>query len=275
VPVRAYNRDFDYEKVDRFLVEIYRPEPFLSSWLQPRWEYMHYHSLSVGLPFERFGVAEDDGQMIGLVHFEHNSAFNYLQLRPGYEHIAGDLLEWADHHLGGESVSFGRRVLGIYVDDSNVDLEVVMLDRGFEVTTRFSEASALYVINEPIPESSLPDGFELASLEDDNDLAKINRVLWRGFDHEGPPPGGEIPGREHAQRAPNFRRDLTIVAVAPNGDYASFAGMWVVAENRVAYVEPVATDPAYRRMGLGRAAVLESIRRAGAGGARVASDQKF
>ena len=63
MPVRAYNSDIDYEKVDRFLVEIYRPEPFLSSWLQPRWEYMHYHSLSVGLPFERFGVAEDDGQI--------------------------------------------------------------------------------------------------------------------------------------------------------------------------------------------------------------------
>ena len=61
-------------------------------------------------------------------------------------------------------------------------------------------------------------------------------------------------------------------------DYVSFAGMWVVAENRVGYVEPVATDPTYRRMGLGRAAVLESIRNAGAGGARVAwvgSDQEF
>jgi predicted N-acetyltransferase YhbS len=31
--------------------------------------------------------------------------------------------------------------------------------------------------------------------------------------------------------------------------------------NRFAYVEPVATDPAYRRLGLGKAAVLEGIRR--------------
>ena len=41
MPVRAYNSDIDYEKVDRFLVEIYRPEPFLRSWLQPSREYMH------------------------------------------------------------------------------------------------------------------------------------------------------------------------------------------------------------------------------------------
>jgi predicted N-acetyltransferase YhbS len=35
-------------------------------------------------------------------------------------------------------------------------------------------------------------------------------------------------------------------------------------------VEPLATDPDYRRMGLGKAAVLEAIRRAGQLGATVA-----
>jgi predicted N-acetyltransferase YhbS len=41
---------------------------------------------------------------------------------------------------------------------------------------------------------------------------------------------------------------------------------------------PVATDPQYRRMGLGRAAVLEGVRRCAALGARrayVGSDQAF
>ena len=44
------------------------------------------------------------------------------------------------------------------------------------------------------------------------------------------------------------------------------------------YVEPVATDPDFRRMGLGKAAVLEGIRRCGEMGAEVAyvgSDQLF
>ena len=79
-------------------------------------------------------------------------------------------------------------------------------------------------------------------------------------------------------RAPNFLKDLTVVVVAPDENYVSYSGMWVVPENRVAYVEPVATDPDYRRMGLGKAAVLESLRRAAALGAEVAwvgSDQGF
>jgi predicted N-acetyltransferase YhbS len=54
--------------------------------------------------------------------------------------------------------------------------------------------------------------------------------------------------------------------------------MWYEPVNRIAYVEPVATDPDYRRMGLGKAAVLEGIRRCGelgAGVAFVGSDQFF
>jgi len=66
--------------------------------------------------------------------------------------------------------------------------------------------------------------------------------------------------------------------VAPDGEFASFAGTWYIAENRIAYIEPVATDPDHRRKGLGTAVVLEGLRRAaklGATVAHVGSDQPF
>lgn len=276
--VRAYDHEPDYELINRFLIDIYRPGAQLRNWLQPRWEYMHFHSLAIGLPFDRFGLLEDDGELVGLVHFEHHPAFNYLQIRPGYEGRASCLFDWADVHLGAESIPFGRKVLGVYVDERDTHLEELAAGCGFVEQDRFAEAHSSFRIDRPIPEPSLPAGFQIQSLDDDNDLHKINRVLWRGFNHEGPPPDEEIPGRELAQRAPNFRKDLTITVRAPNGDYAAFVGIWVVAESRVAYVEPVATDPSYRRMGLARAAVLEGVRRAGVEGADVAwvgSDQQF
>ena len=70
--------------------------------------------------------------------------------------------------------------------------------------------------------------------------------------------------------APNFLSALTIVAKAPTGAYAAYCGMWFVPELRLAYVEPVATDPDFRRMGLGAAVVLESLRRVQEMGAEVA-----
>jgi predicted N-acetyltransferase YhbS len=54
--------------------------------------------------------------------------------------------------------------------------------------------------------------------------------------------------------------------------------MWYDKMNHFGYVEPLATDPSYRRKGLGRATVLESIRRCGIQGADVAyvwSDMPF
>ncbi len=54
--------------------------------------------------------------------------------------------------------------------------------------------------------------------------------------------------------------------------------MWYERVNGIAYVEPVATDPDYRRKGLGKAAVLDGIRRCGDVGATaayVATDRQF
>ena len=217
--------------------------------------------MSDGLPFERCGIAEDDGQIVGFIHFEDNPAFNYLQIRPGHERATDSLLDWAHSNLGGEPVAFGRRVLGLYVSNYDSYLEQRVAERGYEPQPDIVEEHARYVIDKPIEVAQLPDGFRLQSLSDDNDFERINRVLWRGFDHPGPPPEDEIEGRKRAQQAPNFRKDLTIVAVAPNGDYAAFAGMWTVPDNDVAYLEPVATDPTYRRKGLGTAIVQESLRR--------------
>ena len=44
---------------------------------------------------------------------------------------------------------------------------------------------------------------------------------------------------------------MTIVIEGPTGDFVSLCGMWYQAVNKIAYVEPVATDPDFRRMGLG------------------------
>jgi predicted N-acetyltransferase YhbS len=77
---------------------------------------------------------------------------------------------------------------------------------------------------------------------------------------------------------PNARRDLKIAVEAPDGSFVAFCGMFYEPTHCYALVEPVATDPDYRRRGLGKAAVLEGIRRCGALGATVAyvgSDQAF
>ena len=276
--IRKYRHDQDYDRVGDFLIEQYRPGDNLLLWIQPRWEYMHYHPLIKATDITKIGVAEVDGEIGGVVHHEHDEGIIYFQVHPDYDYLKAPLFDYAEATFGSVDDQSGRERLLIFINEADFTLQGLAAARGFEKENNFSEVTSRYVLSEGVPQVVLPEGFHLQSLAEENDLRKINQVLWRGFNHPGPPPEAEIQGRREAQEAPNFRHDLTIVAVAPNGDYVSFGGIWVVPANRLTYVEPVATDPDYRRMGLGRAVVLEGIRRTISLGSEVAwvgSDQEF
>lgn len=238
-------------------------------WLQPRWEYMHAHPLILRLDLSQIGIAEDHGHIVGVIHPEHHPAFCFLQAHPGTAAVKQALVEWALAHLGGVSETFGGEVIGIWVADPDPGLDAILTDHGFSATTE-REPMAMRTLNRRLPSVILPDGYRLHTLADDDDPSQVNRVLWRGFDHEGPPPDDEIPGRIRVQHSPHFRRDLHVVVEEAGGDYVSYAGIWLDSINRVAMVEPVATDPAHRRRGLAAAAIIEGLRRAQAEGATVA-----
>ena len=66
----------------------------------------------------------------------------------------------------------------------------------------------------------------------------------------------------NVQAAPLYRRDLDLVAVAPDGELAAFCTVWFDDVTRTAAFEPVGTHPAHQRRGLGRAVMAEGLRRA-------------
>lgn len=275
---RAYRVPDDYTVVDRFLVELYEPADRLAHWLQPRWEYMHSHPYVENVDLQRIGIAADDDAVVGVVHPEHSPAFCYFQIRPGRSDVKMMLVEWAEAHLGGWSSDLKGTVVGFFIDDIDVESQTILTQRGYSTFSDWGEHHARMRLDVPLPRTSMQEGFRLQSLADENDLAKVNRVLRRGFGHEGPAPEDGISSRARAQQTPNYHKELNIVAVAPDGSYAAYAGIWYVPENKVAYVEPVATDPDYRRMGLGKAVVLEAILRTRELGAEVAwvgSEQEF
>jgi predicted N-acetyltransferase YhbS len=278
--IRSYDHKGDYERVGQFLLDAFRPTENHLTWLQPRWEYMHFLPWTQELDLTKFGIAERDGQMIGIVHFEANEAEVFIQAHPDHQQVRFAMLDYAEQNgFQGMSQSRNRLFRAVYVNDFDRELEAEVDARGYEKWVDFAQPMSVFNLDEqPVPAPELPEGYRVQSLADENDFHKINRVLWRGFNHEGPPPEEEVEGRRYAQRAPNFRKDLTIVAVAPDGNYASFCGMWYIPQNEVAYLEPLATDPDYRRMGMARAAVYESMRRVKALGARkvyVGSAQEF
>ncbi len=272
----SYNQKGHYEKVNRFLIKHYDyKKPIV--WEQPRWEYMHHHPfiLKVQELLSRFGVWIDDSRpdennIVGLVHFEDSLGNIYYEIDPDYAFLIPEMISHAEKNLY-KTTEDGKKYLHIMVLENQTSLKKHLQETGYKRDLKGTEQDLIMHLTEEKLKYTLPEGFKIQSLEDENDLRKIDRVLHRGFNHDGEPPADGIDGRIFMQSAPNFRKDLTIVTVAPNGDYASICGLWIDPLKQFAYLELVATDPTYRRMGLGKAGIYESLSRALKEGVKVAT----
>jgi GNAT superfamily N-acetyltransferase len=267
--MRNYNKPEDFKLVGDFLIKHYQQDNRDGNWLQPTWEYMHSHPMMDESALDRIGIWENLGEIVAVVHYESTLGEVFFQTHPDYSHLKPDMLDYAEKQLLGVTKS-GRSYARVYVNDFDTEFEENVQSRGYQRTPDFDRPLSKLTIPNSFPKITLPEGFSLKSLQDDNNLQKIHRALWRGFNHKGQPPEDGVEDRRKMQSVPNFRKDLNIVVEAPDGFFVSYSGTWFEGTNHYAYVEPVATDPDCRRMGLAKAAVLEGIRRCGELGATVA-----
>jgi len=94
----------------------------------------------------------------------------------------------------------------------------------------------------------------------DVDYMKLHHCWWKGFNH-GDEPDDDVDGRIFGCNAPHADISLMTIVVAPDGEYACALGMWYDERNRYAYLEPLATVPKYRRMGLAAIALTEAMKK--------------
>ena len=270
IKLRKYDVENDFKLVGDFLVENYQPDNGNGNFPQPAWEYIHGHPRFDEISVDKIGVWEDSGRIVGVVHYELALGEAFFEIHPGHTHLKTAMLDHAEKHLYVKTED-GRRYIQAWINDFDKEFEALVISCGYVKTdTPARPMSQLKIMRPFRPEIPLPDGFRLKSLAEDNDLAKLDRVIWRGFDHGDEPPTIDYEGRKKQQSIPSYRKDLNIIVVAPDGNYVAYAGTWFVARNKYAYIEPVCTDPDYRRRGLGKAALLEGIRRCSELGEQVA-----
>jgi len=280
ITFRTYQSPEDYSRISAFLIANHQRGNRDGNWLEPAWEYMHHHPLFYPQYLHKIGIWEDQGQIVAVAHYETDLGEAFFQFRSGYEHLRTDMLNYAESNLLKSEKEDGSRWLHAFVNDLDKSFTALVQARGYVHIPEEDRPMARFTIKKRFPRFSLPAGFSLVSLAEEPDWAKVHRVMWRGFNHPGEPDmsPAELESRRTMFDTVTARRDLKIAVAAPNGAFVSFCGMFYQPEGKYGYVEPVATDPDYRRMGLGKAAVLEGIRRCavlGASYAYVGSDQPF
>jgi GNAT superfamily N-acetyltransferase len=262
----------DFHRVREFLVRIHQGKVTTAGFLWGRWEWMFSLPYLDTRALSRIGVWEDDGEIVAVVTYEAETGVAWLLTDRGHAFLHQDMLRYALDNLTRNGA------IRVLIEDADDDLPLIAAAHGLTATQDRQPNAALEITGDL--SYRLPDGYRIASLADDCDLHRLNRVLHRGFNNPGlvPVTPEAIQKRRTSVSGPHLNRDLNITVIAPDGEYAAYCGIWYDPATDYAYVEPVCTDPDHRRRGVGRAAVLEAARRCGQRGAKVAyvcSDQQF
>ncbi|MEA5039776.1 MAG: GNAT family N-acetyltransferase [Clostridiaceae bacterium] len=257
---RPYQILLDFPKVYEFLVHIYARDG-RNGQAAPFFEYAQSHSYFDASQSHRIGLWEEDGELAAVAFFEMKPGTVLLAVRPDCRRLLPEMVTYAERRLCNESGEIRMNVLS-----TQAELRAELAARGYH-RTQFWVMTGYPYDKGPLP-YELPDGFRFLDAGEPDDFWKHRVCTWYGFNHgdEGAP-DRDIEDLIHYTASPHFQRDLNVTVVAPNGEYACFAGVWMVPENRLAYLEPLCTMPQYRRKGLAAAALAELQRRTAIKGA--------
>src|SRR5262249_9306372 len=105
----------------------------------------------------------------------------------------------------------------------------------------------------------IPSGFQIRPLRGQQEIAAYVDLHRAAFQSRNM----SIEWRSNILNHPLYQPQLDLVAEDHNGNLAAFCIGWLAQSEQTisGQLEPVGVLPAYQRMGLGRAIVLESLKR--------------
>jgi predicted N-acetyltransferase YhbS len=297
VRLRRYEPETDFFRIRDFLVKTYPASGELLNWRIERWNYARHFvapylgtsgqepRLEDSLNAIRFwedaiGVWENDEHgIVGVVNMEHpdpgHPGFGeaFFQRHPQYPFLLAEMLDYAEATL----INKETNALHVYIYDHDESFQALVRHRGYEKDEQDSAHDSELVV-EDLPEQRLPEGYEVRSMAQQNDIESRREVFGRAFNHPDPADWPSALAYQELQKAPDYRKDLDLYVVGPDGRHVSCCIVWHDEQNRLGILEPVGTHPDFRSMGLAREVVLEGIRRVASLGAEkvwVGSGQWF
>jgi mycothiol synthase len=263
---RKYQYDEDYWRIRDFLRQVFllnnRRE---LSWQVYRFDYWRWHGIeNMGhgrLEKDVFIWETADGRIVAVLNREAPGSV-HLQMHPDgcTSELVEEMIATAEEHLTIPSRN-AKRTLRIWTDSQNELHHEILKGRGY-IKDSVAEYQRRRPLSKEIPNVAIAEGYTVRALGDDDEFPKRSWVSWRAF-HPNEP-DDKFEGWDwyrNIQRAPLYRRDLDIVAVAPNGEFASFSTIWFDDVTRTGSFEPVGTAPEHQRLGLGKAVICEGLRR--------------
>jgi GNAT superfamily N-acetyltransferase len=208
---------------------------------------------------------ESNGEIIAFLMPDGGTGEAHLCVHPGLRthDLEVEMIAVAEEHLAAVQPD-GSRKLCIWAPAHDQLRQNALHGHGY---TRDDHAECQWRrwLDSPIPNVPLAPGYSIRSLGVGLELLERCYASGLGF-HDGDIQIA-VSNRDdpswyrNIQTAPLYRRDLDLVAIAPEGDIAAFCTIWFDDVTRSGYFEPVATVPVHQRRGLGKAVMTEGLRR--------------
>lgn len=266
---RPYQTENDFWRMRDFLRQVFLLNHRLEQcWHIARLDYARWHTClncaQVSLEEVAF-LWESDGQLIAFLMPDGGRGEAHFCVHPGWRilELEEEMLDIAEERLAAIKPD-GSRKLYVWAPESHNLRQELFIKHGYHKDD-WPEYQWRCDLDFSIPDVPVPPGYCIRSLGDGLELLERCYASGLGF-HEGDIKIA-VENRDdptwyrNIQTAPLYRRDLDLVAIAPDGAIASFCTVWFDDVTRSAYFEPVATVPAHQRQGLGKALMTAGLRR--------------
>jgi mycothiol synthase len=265
---RRYESEEDYWRIRAFLRDVFlRNGRRERSWPVYRFDYWRWHgimNLDDGRLEDVF-IWEDAGGRIAAVLNQESNGQAFLQVDPQLQsaELEEAMIETAEKKLARPDDE-GRNHLLVWANEHDELRQQVLASRGYKKEP-WGEHQRRRPLAAAIPANPPPPGYLVRALGDGAEL--LERAYASGLAFHPDDVRYAVENRADAgwyrniQNAPLYRRDLDIVAIAPDGAVAAFCTVWFDDVTRTGAFEPVGTVPAHQRRGLGKAVMAGGLRR--------------
>jgi mycothiol synthase len=261
---RAYSSDEDLKSVMTFLREVFNETNSYQNWFPDRFENSHEGGGSVHWVGDiRIWEEMDDEstrsrKIVALANPESPNDY-FIQVNPAYSFLEREIFEWIERHrLEKKKNPSKKEKLRVHTIEGNSVRELLLSELGYK-KGETSMYLRLRPVDLPIPDVSCPEGYGIRSVKGRSDYDQLASVIRLVFGH-GEWFDAEV--YEGITRCSFYKQDLDLVAVAPDGTFASFCTFRMDPMSKITNLEPVGTHPTYRKLGLAKTLIFEGLRRA-------------
>ena len=206
---------------------------------------------------------DPQGRLLALAWFEEYDGVDW-QLHPELERdasqrdrIQDEILGWGAAHPERRVGEDGPELWTWALDEGDEERIAFLTGRGFKPDA-FHMLQMCCDLSRPKREAPLPDGWTVRHVggeQEWEERVEAHREVWH-------PSRVTLAAYRCLRACAGYTPELDLIAVSPEADtFGAYALVWHDPANRTGEFEPVGTRPAYRRMGLGRAVIIEGLRR--------------